>query len=363
MNNVIKEVLKKINEAGYEAYIVGGYVRDFLLGDFSNDIDICTNGTIKELLNIFNGKVNDCGSLNLKVNDFNIDITTFREESSYKNRRPTNIIYIEDLENDLKRRDFTINAICMNKEGKIIDYLNGVNDLHKGVVKAIGDPLKKLKDDPLRILRAIRFATILNFDIDESLNKAIFEVASLIKSLSYYRIKNEISKILLSVNYQIGLDLLKKYQLTDYLNISYKHLVYTKDLCGMWAQIDYPDCFPFTKNEKNTIVKLREILNTGFINKEIIYKYGLYLSLVAGEILGIDVNFIYSLHHNMPINVRKDLNITYLEIVDILNVEPSSFVKEIENDLVCEVLNERINNSFEEIREFLVDNKERWIKE
>jgi len=362
MNNIIEEVLKKIIESGYEAYVVGGYVRDLLFGNLSNDIDICTNATIKELLNIFNGKVNDYGSLNLKINDYNIDITTFREESSYENRRPTKINYINDLKKDLERRDFTINTICMDKDGAIIDYLGGEKDLKKKLIRTIREPIKVLEEDYLRILRAIRFATILDFDIETKLEASIMKKSSLVKNLSLYRIKDEISKILLSENYQKGLDLLKKYRIDEFLNLSYKHLVYTKDLCGMWAQIDFSSDFPFTKNEKNTIFKLREILDIGFINSEVIYKYGLYLSLIAGEILGIDVDLIYEINNELPIFKRQDLNITYMQIGEILGIKPSKIVKEVEESLIKEVLNKRVNNTYEELKKYIIFNKERWLK-
>lgn len=360
MNNVSNEILKKLNDNGYDAYIVGGYVRDLLLGNKSYDIDICTNAKMKEVVKLFDGKVNDYGSLNIKVGKYNIDITTFREELSYENRRPTDIIYITNLDDDLIRRDFTINTICMDSNRKVIDKLNGIDDLNKGTIRMVGDPIKKIKEDPLRILRAIRFSTILDFNIEEELDKVILKYGELVKNLSSYRVKEELSKILLSPNYQRGLDLIKQYGLNEYLNFSYINIVYTKDLCGMWAQIDYPDNFPFTKNEKDTIVKIREILSLGLINNEVIYKYGLYLSLVAGEILGIEKDAIHEMYKNMPIYLRSELNITYLEIVNILGVNPSKLVKEIENELVLAVLNNKLDNNFEKMKEYLLKNKERW---
>ncbi len=115
LNKTAKEILEKLESNGYIAYIVGGYVRDFLLGKITNDIDICTDATTKEVMELFRGNANEYGSFNLKANEFNIDITTFREEQNYENRRPTSILYTKDLKTDLLRRDFTINTICMDK--------------------------------------------------------------------------------------------------------------------------------------------------------------------------------------------------------------------------------------------------------
>ena len=360
MNNIAKKILDKIIEMGYEAYIVGGYVRDKLLGKNSNDIDIVTNATIKELLTVFSGNVNDCGSLNIKTSEVNIDITTYRIESSYCKRKPTKIIYTNNLKDDLIRRDFTINTICMDQNERILDYLNGINDLNAKVIKMVGDTSIKIKEDPLRILRAIRFATILDFKIDECLDREITKNAYLVKELSAYRVKEEISQILISDNYQNGLDLLKKYKMDQYLVINYQHLVYTKDLCGMWAQMNYPESFPFTKIEKNNILKIRNILDFGIINNETIYKYGLYTATIAGGILGISVDSIHDMYQNMPIYLRKDLKITYLEIAEILEMEPSEKVKKIEEDIILEVLNGRVDNTLENLKEYLINNRGKW---
>lgn len=362
MNKIANEILRKLKMSGYDAYVVGGYVRDLLLGHESNDIDICTNAKMKDIVKLFNGKINDYGSLNIKSNEYNIDITTFREEYSYFERKPKDFVYILELENDLKRRDFTINTICMDENNKVIDYLNGIEDLNKGIIRMVGDPVVKLQEDSLRILRAIRFATVLNFTIEESLDRLILQYGELVKTLSSYRIKEEVSKILLSPNFQKGLDLLKKYHLDEYLNLDYVSLVYTSDLCGMWAQIVYPSDFPFTKNEKNTIVKIREILDLGVINNEVIYTYGLYLSLIAGEILGIEVASIHEMHKNLPIYMRSDLHISYLEMINILGIQPSKLAKEIEKELIYAVLNGTLDNSKEAIESYLITNKERWNK-
>ncbi len=360
MNEIAKTILTKLNKQGFQAYIVGGYVRDLLLGHTSNDIDICTNAKLKDLVSLFSGKMNEYGSLNIKINEFNIDITTFRKENEYKNRKPIDFEYIDDLEQELVRRDFTINTICMDKNGKVLDFFNGIQDLNQGLLRSVGDVSQKLKEDPLRILRAIRFSTVLDFTLDKELVMAIFETRTLLKKLSFFRIKEELSRILLSKNYQKGLDLLKKFDLDSILNISYVNVAFTSDLCGMWAQINFPPSFSFTKNEKNTIRKIREIVEYGSITYEILYTYGLYLSLVAGEILGISNEAIHEMYRNMPIYERKDLQIEYLEIAHLLHLPASKKVKNIEKEVIKEVLLNRVKNSYSDIKKYLLENQERW---
>jgi tRNA nucleotidyltransferase/poly(A) polymerase len=361
MNKTLKEILNTLNKNGFEAYIVGGYVRDFLLGYESNDYDICTNAKMQDLIKLFSGNVNKYGSLNIKLNDGNIDITTYRKESNYENRRPTSISYTSLLDEDLLRRDFTINTICMDKEGKIIDKLNGLEDLNNKVIRMVLDEDSKIIDDPLRILRAIRFATLLNFKIDKKLEVSICKNASLIKNLSGYRIKEELSKILLSKNFRYGLDLMNKYGLTSYLGITYDNIVYIPDLCGMWAQINLNRDLPFTKNEKRTILKIQEIVKHGVINNELLYENGLYLCLIAGRIIGIFSSDIYQMYQNLPIKAKNELNIKSNDIIDILNLIHPKKVKDIENIIIKNILNGNLLNEYNAIKKFLVENKERWV--
>ena len=110
MEKNIKKILNTLEENGYQAYLVGGFVRDYLLGITSHDADIATNALPKDIHNIFNSSKSNYGSVNIKFDNYNIDITTFRKDLNYVNRRPSNVIYIDNLEEDLKRRDFTINA-------------------------------------------------------------------------------------------------------------------------------------------------------------------------------------------------------------------------------------------------------------
>ena len=156
------EILKKIEESSFKAYIVGGFVRDYILNIPSIDVDICTNATPKELLEIFDNAIpnEEYGSVRVVYKKVTFEITTFRKETKYVgHRKPMEIEYIDDLKQDLLRRDITINTLCMNSNGEIIDVLGVMQDLKNRVIKVVGDANKKLEEDSLRILRCIRFAT------------------------------------------------------------------------------------------------------------------------------------------------------------------------------------------------------------
>ena len=133
MEKIIKKVLNKIEKNGFEAYIIGGYVRDLILNRVSYDIDICTNALPKDLISIFpNGHIGIYGAIDFKMGKYSFQITTYRREYNYVNRRPNKVEYINNLLEDISRRDFSINTICMNQKGNIIDILGATNDL-KGI--------------------------------------------------------------------------------------------------------------------------------------------------------------------------------------------------------------------------------------
>ena len=186
MKEIGIEVLNTIYNYGYEGYIVGGFVRDYLLEIKSIDIDITTNATPMELKNIFpNIEISNrnYGSVTLNYKNYRFEITTYRKDMEYMdNRHPSSIVYVNDLKTDLLRRDFTINAICMDKDGNIIDLLNGKLDLDNKIIKSISESNKSFQDDALRILRAIRFATVLDFEISEEVKNAIIANKHLLKN-------------------------------------------------------------------------------------------------------------------------------------------------------------------------------------
>lgn len=357
MDKIIKNVLKKIESEGYEAYIVGGFVRDLLLYKNSFDVDICTNAKPKDLINVFSAKqkANNYGGFNIKIKNYNIDITTYRKEKAYSNRHPIEIEYVSNLFEDIKRRDFTINAICMDKNEKIIDLLNGKEDINDGIIRSIGSAEKKFKEDPLRMLRAIRFASILNFDIEKNTYKEICNNCTLVSSLSKERVKEELIKILSNKNFKKGLELLKETGISDVIGLSYNEdITFTLDILGMLSQIDIK-YIEYTKEEKDNIEKIKEILMTKQINNFTIFNYGLYLSYAAGEVLNINKQTINRIYKTMPIKCMKDIDITGSEIIKLLGIEPSKKISEIFNDLKVQILKGNLKNKNNEIKKYILE--------
>ena len=187
-------ILKKINSLGYISYIVGGYPRDLLLNRKSLDIDICTSATPEDIKDFFevvsdNSKY---GYLKIKYNNNLFEITTFRKDY-YKDSRYPQIEFVDDLLTDLKRRDFTINTICIDSEGNIIDLLNAKEDLKNKILKTVKDPYISLKEDNIRIIRAIRFKNNLGFKYDPKLEDAISNIK--INKISNNLLNKELAKM------------------------------------------------------------------------------------------------------------------------------------------------------------------------
>lgn len=356
MDKIIKNVLDTLKQHGFCSYLVGGYVRDTLLGIKTFDVDICTSALPKDIHAIFGICSNNYGGANLKIDNYNIDITTFREESKYVNRRPEKINYITNLKTDLMRRDFTINAICMDDAGKVIDLLNGIDDLNNRLIKMISNPDERLKDDPLRILRAIRFATTLNFDIEENLFQALKKNASLVNTLSGIRIREELDKILSSPNFKKGLNLLDTLGISKLIGLSYGDVFYTSDLMGMYVQVKVLK-IPFTNNEKSNIIRITEVVNKNVINYETLFNYGLYINTVAGMVLNIDIKKINQMYKKMPIKDRTDIAINGSEIIKLLNIKPGKIISDIYSELITEILSGRLKNKKSDIKKYLLKRK------
>ncbi|WP_052952120.1 CCA tRNA nucleotidyltransferase, partial [Paraclostridium benzoelyticum] len=200
----VKDIINDIYINGYEAYIVGGCVRDSIVGIKPNDYDITTNAKPEDTIRIFkNYRVIETGikhgTITLIKNKNEYEITTYRIDGTYNdNRRPESVEFTSDIVQDLKRRDFTINSIAYNHKVGIVDAFNGIEDINKKVIRTVGDADERFKEDGLRIIRAVRFSSKLNFEIDNKTLESIYKNIKLIKNISSERIQEELNKILLS---------------------------------------------------------------------------------------------------------------------------------------------------------------------
>ena len=346
------KLLNILYDNGFESYIVGGFVRDKILNIENTDIDIITNAKISDINKIFNINIEDnYGSFKLIYNNYSYDVTTFRKE--YYNsvgRKPIKIEYINDIKEDLKRRDFTINSILIDRFGNYIDYYNGIEDLNKKIIKMIGNPNIRLKEDPLRILRAFRFMTLYNLTLDDELLKSIDKNKSLISNLSFDRIKSELDIIFSSNNAYLFFDLIDKLDLYKILKIRPKNsVICTNNYLLTWSQLDYLDDYNFSNKEKKYINDIKYIIDND-IDIYSIYKYDLDTLLDANKIVRKDIN-INNIKDNLIIKNRNDIDITYNEILSI--IKDKSKINEIYIDLEKHILYNKLRNKKDDIVSYL----------
>ena len=221
----VKNIIAKLEKAGFEAFIVGGCVRDFLREADPEDWDIATNAKPEEIQKVFPDSfyANNFLTVTVKTKSKKpelreIEITTYRLEAKYSDKRhPDEIRFAKTIKEDLGRRDFTINAIAMGLKSQIIDPSDGQKDLRNKIIRTVGNPEERFSEDALRMMRAVRFATTLGFQIEENTAKAIKKNSILLKEISQERIRDEFLKIIMVDNAADGVELLRELGLLKYI--------------------------------------------------------------------------------------------------------------------------------------------------
>ncbi len=216
----VEHILDKLNNGGYEAFIVGGCVRDHIMGITPHDYDITTSALPKQIKEIFPHTVDigiKHGTVAVILNKTAYEVTTYRIDGEYKdNRHPDKVIFTDKLTGDLSRRDFTINAMAYNHKDGLVDKFGGEEDIKNRIIRGVGDPDKRFKEDALRMMRAVRFSAQLDFEIESKTLEAIKKNASLIKNISAERVREELFKLIMSEHNE-RLEILKRSGIAEYV--------------------------------------------------------------------------------------------------------------------------------------------------
>ena len=345
----MKDIVNELIGNGYEAYIVGGYVRDYLIGIPSNDIDICTNAPINKIMKIFKGRgqaFKEYFSYHIKDDNYIYTITTYRKENKYKKNKPIDIEVASDLYTDLQRRDFTINTFAIDHNGKLIDLLNAKRDLNSKIIRVVGDTDKKLTEDKTRILRAIRFSCTLDFELDnEILNFIKSKKICLLNEVPKEYKRKELDKIFDSSNRFFYL--LKRFDISKYFNIKFDNIIPTYNKYGIWSQIETD--LPFSNKELEIISNIKKIVN----NKDI---YLIDLKNYSNEVLYNAANLLKNEKKlKMLIDILKlhsiiDIDIKISEFFKYVNVQN---IKSVYKLVEKNILEGYLQNNEGEIIEFL----------
>lgn len=226
-----QEILDRFAEHNLQAYLVGGCVRDSLLGKQPKDWDICTEALPEQVRDIFKAyKVIltglQHGTVTVLLGGLPVEITTYRIDGEYEdNRHPKEVFFTSSLQEDLSRRDFTINALAYHPEHGVIDYFHGTEDLERGIIRCVGDAASRYQEDGLRIMRAVRFACVLNFQFEAETEAAIRKYSYLLRNIARERIQVEFDKILTSSWAAYGLETLARLDCFPY---------FMPELCHTW---------------------------------------------------------------------------------------------------------------------------------
>lgn len=344
----VRYIINKIYENNYEAYIVGGCVRDAILGFEPNDYDITTSASPNTIQEIF--KDFKCietgiehGTVSVVIEDEIFEITTYRIEGEYKDhRRPDKVDFTDRLEEDLKRRDFTINAMAYNEKKGLIDLFGGKEDLNNKIIKTVGNPYDRFNEDGLRMIRAIRFSSKLNFTIEKETLKAIYDKSFIINNISLERITDEFTKIILSdkpenIKYLFETKLLKHLNISNEDNIGkltqfYNEIVIlkkiNKNLEKRLALLDYIV-------EKNNI-NCKSFCNELIYSKKIIKNHNIILTLLKN----IEIDHLNKVEIKKILSgVDRNLLEEYLDISGII------YDKEKKVDEIIDILSEIEENN------------------
>ncbi len=355
MNIELLELLNKIEENGYEAYLVGGYPRDLYLGINTCDYDITTSATPEELKKIFpdlDDKDSKYGRVTVKIKNIVAEITTYRIETAYEKHRQPIISYAKELSIDLKRRDFIINTLCIDKNGNFIDLLGARQDIDNKIIRAVGDAKRKIEEDALRILRAIRFATRLNFKLENSLREAILLYKQNIKELSYFRKQEELNRIFSSENIEYEIELL--IDLEEELEISgFKEVNPHTSILGIWAQLNFSSKYEFSKSERKEIEKIKQLLNQDLLDSFTLYQYGPYYCGIVAEIKNIPKSQVIEAYQKLPIHHRDEVAFSTKELSLLVEKD---MIEQIYADIEKKILSGELENFKIFIKRYILEN-------
>lgn len=379
-------LIKKIKKHGFQAYLVGGCVRDYLLNKNVNDIDITTSAFPEDIKTIFKKVIPvgiEHGTVIVRYNQVSYEVTTFRNL--------LNNDHIDDTANlfaDLSKRDFTINAIAMDEFGETIDIFNGETDLANQIIKTVNSPYNRFMEDPLRIIRALRFVSQLNFDIEPATLKMMSELKSELKHVSVERITAEIAKFFSGSYINKGLNYLKETEIYTELPIfkenhnfieqlpedihpfkhfseiiSYYYLINETITVNHW--INAWKLSNTTKNESLNLIKALKDYEINGLNALLLYHLDIKLIHSFVKVVNMYYNDkliaedLLSQKQLLSINSRKELNINGNDIIKLFpDLDKGKWINEIIEDVEKAVLYKQLKNDNQKIKEWIKCNRQ-----
>ncbi len=376
-----REIVKKLLDNGYQAFFVGGFVRDRLLGIEVNDIDITTNALPKAVQQLFQKtKATGVryGTVTVFEDNHAYEVTTFRSDGQYSDhRKPDRVIFSDELSEDLKRRDFTINAFAMDYDERIIDLFSGREDLENHLIKAIGDPDQRFDEDALRILRAFRFVSKLGFQIEEKTFDSIQKNMHHLTAIANERILSELKKIFGNPYADQAVNLLHMSGFHKAFPELEKGIDFLKDITGY--QLDYleffalcfylsdqsiPDDWRFSNKERaiiNKIIELVTVTEEDTYNEMIIYRLGKDIPLMAAHVSRLlredndQSQLIMDIYQKLPIRKTCDLKFKGQDILELTSLRNAEIIGEVIDDITYQVITGQLPNEYIPLKKYTLN--------
>ncbi|HDI1367869.1 TPA: CCA tRNA nucleotidyltransferase [Staphylococcus aureus] len=387
-----RPILEQIQDNGFEAYYVGGSVRDYVMGRNIHDIDITTSATPDEIESIFSHTIpvgKEHGTINVVFNDENYEVTTFRAEEDYvDHRRPSGVTFVRDLYEDLQRRDFTMNAIAMDTAYKLYDYFDGQQDINNRIIRTVGIAEERFQEDALRMIRCLRLQSQLSFDIAMETFEAMRTQMADIKFLSIERIVIELTKLMRGINVEESFNHLKSLKAFNYmpyfeqLDMNQINVTEPIDLELLIAivsvkfDINYSlKPLKLSNRQVKDINQYIQIMNAlpSIITKEqlkmFVYDYDTNLIknvMVAADVLKandiqghepliVNLQTIDETLHRLPMHNRKDMMVNGGVLMAHLNAKSGPWLKDVLRQIEIAIVTGKVSNEETEILKW-VDN-------
>ncbi|WHX99076.1 CCA tRNA nucleotidyltransferase [Neobacillus sp. DY30] len=385
-------VLKKLESAGFEAYFVGGSVRDFLLEKEINDVDIATSATPMEVKQIFSKTVDigiEHGTVLVLFQDRSYEITTFRSEAEYEDfRRPKEVSFIRNLTEDLQRRDFTMNAIAMDKEGNLIDPFDGQISIKNQVIQTVGKAVDRFQEDALRMMRAVRFVSQLSFKIEDETLNALIDLIHLLENIAVERKQAEFDKLLCGNNRKQALELVLLTNMLSYLpglltqedriKLMLEYKIEKLNKREMWAllvyclKIDKKGIEEFLRGWRIPLKEIREIqLILHYLNHRFETSWSLYDLYTATKEIFISTETLYlviqhieeqstighylQVYEGLPIKERSEMDVTGNDLMEWFNKTGGPWVRECLFKVEHAIITGKVANNKKIIKEWLME--------
>jgi tRNA nucleotidyltransferase (CCA-adding enzyme) len=386
-----KKVIMEIEKNNHQAYFVGGCVRDLLLDRSIGDIDIATSASPKEVQQMFPQVIPvgiEHGTVIVRYNHVSYEVTTFRLDGTYTDQRhPDSVQFLDRIDQDLQRRDFTINALAMDKDGIIIDLFEGEKDLNKKVIRTVGNGYDRFTEDPLRIIRALRFSSQLGFSIEKKTLSAIQQTKKQIENIAIERITNEFSKLFSGVYISQGIFYLKCTEIDSHLPIlsEHPHIIknlpnhlerlstfgevlahfhYLKQTIPISKWVKAWKCSNLVKREAIALIKAIVYYEQYGLDEWLVYQldekyYGGLIRLIQNLSTKEKINLhdLTTIKQQLTIHSKQDLSINGTELIELFpNAPRGPWINEVLMNIEKEVVFNRLKNTKMNIKEWITCN-------